>query len=153
MIEKLTKKMKLSTFIFVAIIFAITLNLGLTACISKSNTDINTEVEQRAPNFETTKNPEGFTTEKEQLWNMIKATPLKTEYVVFINGFLGTSLVEKYLKETVKGNFSVAIVRSYKSSGYVKTENEMIENYNKNSLSTDNFKKLKLFINPRIYQI
>ncbi|UNF61771.1 MULTISPECIES: hypothetical protein [Spiroplasma] len=61
---------------------------------------------------------------------MITATPPDTAHAVFINGFVGTSIVEKYLIKNVKGKFSVDIIRSYKSSGRAPDENEKIAKYN-----------------------
>ncbi len=53
---------------------------------------------------------------------MVRETPKDTAHVVFINGFVGTSLVEKYLFESFKGKFSVDIIRSYMALGSVKNE-------------------------------
>ncbi|WFG96262.1 hypothetical protein M1771_09260 [Spiroplasma citri] len=63
-----------------------------------------------------------FETEKSQIWEMIKETPNDTVHVVFINGFVGTSLVEKHLFESVQGKFSVDIIRSYMAAGRTKNE-------------------------------
>lgn len=71
-----------------------------------------------------------FETEKSQIWEMIKETPNDTAHVVFINGFVGTSLVEKYLFESVQGKFSVDIIRSYVAAGRTKNEQERVAKYN-----------------------
>ncbi|UZQ29899.1 MAG: hypothetical protein OHM56_12455 [Spiroplasma phoeniceum] len=61
---------------------------------------------------------------------MVRETPKYNAHVVFINGFVGTSLVEKYLFEIVKGKFSFDIIRSYMSSGREKNEQERVAKYN-----------------------
>lgn len=71
-----------------------------------------------------------FETEKSQIWEMVKETPKDTARVVFINGFFGTSLVKKYLFESVKGKFLVDIIRSYMVSGRAKNEQERVAKYN-----------------------
>ncbi|WP_338990494.1 hypothetical protein [Spiroplasma endosymbiont of Seladonia tumulorum] len=61
---------------------------------------------------------------------MVKETSKDTAHVVFINGFAGTSLVEKYLFESVKSKFSIDIIRSYMVSGRAKNEQERVAKYN-----------------------
>ncbi|WP_419334221.1 hypothetical protein [Spiroplasma endosymbiont of Sarcophaga variegata] len=79
---------------------------------------------------------------------MITATPPDTAHAVFINGFVGTSIVEKYLMENVKGKFSVDIIRSYKSSGRAPDENEKIAKYNQQFLKNDVAKYANVIDNP-----
>ncbi|WP_342256417.1 hypothetical protein [Spiroplasma endosymbiont of Poecilobothrus nobilitatus] len=71
-----------------------------------------------------------FETKKSQIWEMVRETRKDTAHVVFINGFVGTSLVEKYLFESVKGKFSVDIIRSYIDSGRAKNKQERVAKYN-----------------------
>ncbi len=78
-----------------------------------------------------------FSVEKTKLWDMITATPADTTHAVFINGFVGTSIVEKYLMENVKGKFSVDIIRSYKSTGHSTDEEEKVAKYNQQFLKGD----------------
>ncbi|MFX4057036.1 MAG: hypothetical protein EHV01_001695 [Spiroplasma sp. hy2] len=47
-----------------------------------------------------------------------------------LTDFVGTSLVEKYLFESVKGKFLVDIIRSYMVSGRAKNEQERVAKYN-----------------------
>lgn len=80
----------------------------------------------------TVSGPNNFWTEKGELWKAIKDTPEDTSYSLLINGFVGTSMVDKYLNNVVKGNFAVDIIRSYMNSGYNKNnEKKLIDDYNK----------------------
>lgn len=76
--------------------------------------------------------PINFWTEKGELWKAIKETPKNTSHVLFINGFVGTTMIDKYLNDVVRGEFGVNIIRSYMNSGLnINNEKNLIYDYNK----------------------